>query len=89
MVLFSMTFGRTELIRSVSKAKFDEEADGEVHWHPNLQKPDEKYEELFRIEMFRQFFFRRRNMKRWESSELFSRIFVANGGDFERRPLSF
>ncbi len=30
-----MIFGRTELIISVSKAKFDEEVDGEVHLQPN------------------------------------------------------
>ena len=47
MVLFSMIFGRTELIISVSKANFDEEADGEVHWHPNPQNPDEKGKKLF------------------------------------------
>ena len=37
-----MSFGRIELIISASEAKFDEEADGEVHWHPNRLKPDEK-----------------------------------------------
>ena len=35
MVLLLMIFGRTELIISVSEAKFDEEADGKVHWQPN------------------------------------------------------
>ena len=47
MVLFSMIFGRTELIRSVSKAKFDEEADGEVHLSLNPLKPNQKHEKLF------------------------------------------
>ena len=46
MVLFSMIFGRTELIRSVSKAKFDEEADGEVHLSLNPLKPNQKHEKL-------------------------------------------
>ena len=41
-VSFLMIFGRTELIISVSEAGVDEDADGEVHWHPNPQKPDEK-----------------------------------------------
>ena len=58
MVLFSMIFGRTELIISVSKAKFDEEADFEVHRPPNPQNPNEKRKKLFfRTENFRQFFF--------------------------------
>ena len=35
-------FGRTELIISVSEAKFDEEADGKVHWQPNPQNPEDK-----------------------------------------------
>ena len=34
-----MNFGRTELIISVSKAKFDEEADFEVHSALARQKP--------------------------------------------------
>ena len=42
-----MIFGRTELIISASKAKFDEEADGEVHWQPNPQNPDEKRKNYF------------------------------------------
>ena len=70
MVLFSMIFGRTELIRSVSKAKFDEEADGEVHWHPNPQNPDEKRKKTnFSNRNVSLTFFRRRKMKRQESSE--------------------
>ena len=55
MVLFLMIFGRTELIISVSKAKFDKEADGEVHEHPNPQNPDEMRKKLlFRTENFHQ-----------------------------------
>ena len=70
MVLFLMIFGRTELIISVSEAKFDEEADFEVHWPPNPLNPDKKLKKLFfRTENVRQFFFRRRKMKRRESSE--------------------
>ena len=42
-----MVFGRTELIISASKAKFDVEADGEVHLRLNSQKPDEKRKKLF------------------------------------------
>ena len=58
MVLFLMIFGRTELIISVSKAKFDEEADFEVHRPPNPQNPNEKRKKLFfRTENFRQKFF--------------------------------
>ena len=57
MVLFSMIFGRTELIRSVSKAKFDEEADGEVHLSLNPLKPNQKHKKLFRTEFFHRFFF--------------------------------
>ena len=58
MVLFSMIFGRTELIRSVSKAKFDEEADGEVHLSLNPLKPNQKHKRLFFwTDFFRQFFF--------------------------------
>ena len=53
MILFLFIFGRTELIISVSKAKFDEEADFEVHRPPNPQNPDKKRKQLFfRIENF-------------------------------------
>ena len=70
MVLFSMIFSRTGLIRSVSEAKFDEEADGEVHLSLNLLKPNQKHEKVFfGPKIFADFFFRRRKMKRWESSE--------------------
>ena len=65
-----MICARTELIISVSKAKFDEEADFEVHWPPNPQNPSEKRKKLFfRTEKFRRIFFGRRKMKRRESSE--------------------
>ena len=57
MVLFSMTFGRTELIRSVSKAKFDEEADGEVHLSLNPLKPNQKHKRLFFWSDFSPIFF--------------------------------
>ena len=67
MVLFSMCFGRTKLIRSVSKAKFDGEADGEVHWQPQAQKLGEKHKK--QSLNFGQFFFRRRKMNRGESFE--------------------
>ena len=70
-VLFSMIFGRTELIISVSEAKFDEEADGEVHLSLNPLKPNQNYKKLFFLDrMFSPiFFFRRRKIKRRESSE--------------------
>ena len=45
MLTFESYFWRTAV--SVSKAKFDEEAAGEVHWHPNPQHPDEKNKKLF------------------------------------------
>ena len=58
MVLFLMIFGRIELILSVSKAKFDAEADFEVHRPPNPQNPSKKRKKLFfRTENFRRFFF--------------------------------
>ena len=58
MVLFLMIFGRIELILSVSKAKFDAEADFEVHRPPNSQNPSKKRKKLFfRTEKFRRFFF--------------------------------
>ena len=47
MVLFLMIFGRIELILSVSKAKFDEEADFEVRLSLNPQKPSEKHKTTF------------------------------------------
>ena len=57
--LFLMMFGRTELMISASNAKFDEEADFEVHRPPNPQNPNEKRKKLFfRTENFcRKFFF--------------------------------
>ena len=58
MVLFLMIFGRIELILSVSKAKFDEEADFEVRLSLNPQKPSKNIKKLFfRTENVRQFFF--------------------------------
>ena len=47
MVLFLMIFGRIELILSVSEAKFDAEADFEVHRPPNPQNPDKKTQKTF------------------------------------------
>ena len=66
-----MIFGRTELIISVSKAKFDEEADFEVHRPPNPQNPNEKRKKLFFSDQnfSPKNLFRRRKMKRWELSE--------------------
>ena len=61
-VLFSMIFGRTELMRSVSKAKFDEEADGEVHLSLNRLKPNQKHKKLFCLtEFLRRFFLASKN----------------------------
>ena len=58
MILFLTIFGRIELILSVSKAKFDEEADFEVRLRLNPQKPSKNIKKLFfRTENFRHFFF--------------------------------
>ena len=47
VVLFLMIFGRIELILSVSKAKFDEEADCEVRLSLNPQKPRKNIKKTF------------------------------------------
>ena len=47
MVLFLMIFGRIELILSVSEAKFDAEADFEVHRPPNPQNPSKNAKNFF------------------------------------------
>ena len=47
MVLFLTIFGRTELTLSVSTAKFDAEADFEVHWQPNPLIPDRNFSPNF------------------------------------------
>ena len=53
-----MIFDRTELVISVSKAKFDEEADFEVRLSLNPQKPSKNIKKLFfRTEKIRHFFF--------------------------------
>ena len=65
-----MIFGRTDLRTGVSGAKFDAESDFEVRLAVARQKPDQNHEKLnFRSENFADFFFRRRKMKRWKSSE--------------------
>ena len=54
----SEIFERTELWITLSRAKFDEEADFEVRLILNPQNPDEKSKKLFlRTESFRQIFF--------------------------------
>ena len=69
-ILFVMIFGRIELILSVSEAKFDAEADFEVRLAVARQKPRLFGEKRnFSSKLFADFFFRRRKMKRWESSE--------------------
>ena len=65
-----MIFGRTDLRISVSKAKFDEEADFEVHSAVARQKPRQISEKRkFRSENFAKKNWGRRKMKRRESSE--------------------
>ena len=66
-----MIFGRTDLRKGVSGAKFDAESDFEVHLAVAPQKPSQNSEQNdFSIRKIRQFFFvRRRKMKCWGSSE--------------------
>ena len=53
MVLFLMIFGRTELIISLFKAKFDEEADFDVHSAVALQKSRQfREKQSFRSKFF-------------------------------------
>ena len=65
-----MIFGRTDLRKGVSGAKFDAESDFEVHLAVAPQKPSQNSEiTIFRSEHFADFFFRRRKMKCRGSSE--------------------
>ena len=65
-----MIFGRTDLRKGVSGAKFDAESDFEVHLAVAPQKPSQNSEKtIFRSENFGQKIFRRRKMKCWGSSE--------------------
>ena len=65
-----MIFGRTDVRISQSRAKFDEEADFEVRSAVDPQKACLFGETLnFQSEIFVNFFFGRRKVKRWESSE--------------------
>ena len=53
-IVIVVIFGRTDLRISVSEAKFDEEADFEVHRRPNPLNPDEKRKKpFFRTDLFR------------------------------------
>ena len=74
-----MIFGRTDLWISQSRTKFDEEADFEVRSAADPQKACLFGEKLnFRSEIFADMFFRRRKVKRQESSETpFPQSFVA------------
>ena len=64
-------FGRTDLSISLSRAKFDEQADFEVCSGVAPPKPRQTSEKrIFRSEMFADFFFWRRKMKRQKSSEM-------------------
>ena len=57
-VLIFMNFGRTDLRKGVSGAKFDAESDFDVRLAVAPQKPDQNCEKLiFRFENFRFFFF--------------------------------
>ena len=63
-------FGRTDLRISLSGAKFDEEADFDVHSAAGPPKPHQIDEKLiFRSENFADFFFRRRKIESCKSSE--------------------
>ena len=63
-------FGRTDLRISLSSAKFDGEADFEVRLAVAPQKTSQNDEKRkFFGPNFRRFFFRRRKIKRRESSE--------------------
>ena len=63
-------FGRTDLRKGVSRAKFDAESDFEVHLAVAPQKPCQNSEKtIFRPEKFADFFFQRRKMKCRGSSE--------------------
>ena len=63
-------FGRTDLRKGVSRAKFDAESDFEVHLAAAPQKPCQNSEKtIFRPEKFADFFFRCRKMKCRGSSE--------------------
>ena len=64
-------FGRTDLRKGVSRAKFDAESDFEVHLAVAPQKPCQNSEKtIFRPDKFAVFFFvRRRKMKCRGSSE--------------------
>ena len=63
-------FGRTDLRKGVSRAKFDAESDFEVHLAVAPQKPCQNNEKtIFRPEKLAVFFFRRRKMKCLGSSE--------------------
>ena len=67
---FSCSFGRTDMRKGVSEAKFHRESDFEVRLAVAPQKPGQTYNKLFLVTRTIQFFYvRRRNMKCWESSE--------------------
>ena len=65
-------FGRTDLRKGVSRAKFDAESDFEVHLAVAPQKPCQNSEKtIFRPEKFADLLFvRRRKMKCRGSSEM-------------------
>ena len=65
-----MNFGRTDLRKGVSGAKFDGQTDFEVRLAVAPRKPGQNSKKLKnRSEHFADFFFRRRKMKCWGSSE--------------------
>ena len=63
-------FGRTGFSVSLSRAKFDEQADFDIRWAVARPKPHQIGEKQnFRYETFAEKFFRRRKTKRPKSSE--------------------
>ena len=84
-LLFLLIFGRAELIISVSRAKFDVQADGEVYLNVNPQELDEKRKQLFVEQKNANFLFASKQ-KCGESSETsFDKISrrAADGANFE------
>ena len=69
-IIFATKFGRRDLRKGLSGAKFDAEADFEVRLPLDPPKPKENCEKQnFQKRFFVKMFFCRRKMKRRESSE--------------------
>ncbi len=69
-IMFLVILGRTDLRISLSRAKFDAEADFDVRSAVEPQKPHQISEKrIFRSDLFAEKIFWRQKMKRRESSE--------------------